>query len=97
MKANDLQLPAPVPLVLIRVKLHAMRGIGKGNGSDFSLEIDLGRGNTVYSVDFADQSKCKVRFIQTTDRIIQLVISYFDVMFLFCCRVFMTFNRTSAR
>ncbi len=39
--------PAPRPLVLRRIDLTGMAGVGRGDGSDFWIQVCQGRGKQV--------------------------------------------------
>ncbi|KAG8231715.1 hypothetical protein J437_LFUL018959 [Ladona fulva] len=57
------KLPPKKFLVIRKVKIYHLAGVGKGDGSDFSVEISLGRNNVVFSANFGMLRNCHVLFI----------------------------------
>jgi len=66
-KSNNMQLPAKVPVRLTEITLTGVMFMGKGDGSDFWVEIDQGRGNTVFTANFGTQNNCKANYNSATD------------------------------
>ncbi|CAG0884104.1 unnamed protein product [Darwinula stevensoni] len=64
--ANGLQLPKPVTLSLCGININGLMGVGRGDGSDFSVEIDQGRRNTVFTATFGTQQNCET--VYNTER-----------------------------
>ncbi len=58
------RLPPPRALVLRRVELRGMAGVGSGDGSDLSLQVDVGRANQVYSAHLGFRRNCRVSHIE---------------------------------
>ncbi|CAG0903994.1 unnamed protein product [Cyprideis torosa] len=59
---RNLQLPDPVHLRVSKIRIYAIHGIGKGDGSDVTIEIDQGRGNTVFVADCSTCTNCNVSY-----------------------------------
>ena len=56
---NEKQLPEPVALRLTQIRITGLMYCGAGDGSDFWVVIDQGRGNTVFTAHFGQQvSQC---------------------------------------
>ncbi|XP_071446337.1 phosphatidylinositol 3,4,5-trisphosphate 3-phosphatase TPTE2-like [Hetaerina americana] len=55
-------LPLKKNLILRTIKVNQITGVGKGNGSDFSVEISLGRNNVVFVADFGSFRNCQVNY-----------------------------------
>eukprot|EP00092_Neocalanus_flemingeri_P006606 GFUD01007125.1.p1 GENE.GFUD01007125.1~~GFUD01007125.1.p1 ORF type:complete len:594 (-),score=150.38 GFUD01007125.1:72-1853(-) len=66
-KNNNRQLPAEVPVRLTEISITGVMFMGKGDGSDFWVEIDQGRGNTVFTANFGTQNNCKAAYNSATD------------------------------
>jgi len=66
-KNNDRQLPLEVPLTLTEIKIRGMMYMGRGDGSDFWMEVDLGRGNTVFNCHFGNQINCQSSYDSSSD------------------------------
>ena len=54
-KNNDRQLPVEVPVKISEISIRGMMYMGAGDGSDFWVVIDQGRGNTVFTAHFGNQ------------------------------------------
>ena len=67
LKANNLQLPGPSPIILKEIKIRGMMYIGKGTGEDFWVNVDVGRGNQVFSAHFGFQRNCTVVYDPSRD------------------------------
>ena len=73
-KNNKMQLPAKVPLRLTEITVTGVMFMGKGDGSDFWVELDQGRGNTVFTANFGSQNNCKSNYNSATDTLsVQLI------------------------
>ena len=66
-KNNNRLLPEKVPVRLTEITLTGVMFMGKGDGSDFWVEIDQGRGNTVFTANFGTQNNCKANYNSATD------------------------------
>ena len=62
LKANDLQLPGPSPITLKEVHIKGLMYVGSGRGEDLWMNVDVGRGNQVYSAHFGFQRNCTVNY-----------------------------------
>jgi len=62
MKSNGRVLPEAVPLMLTQIQITGLMYCGRGDGSDFSVEVDQGRGNTIFSADFGNMLNCKPEY-----------------------------------
>merc|ERR1712212_653744 len=62
MKSNGRVLPESVPRKLTQVQVTGLMYCGRGDGSDFSVEVDQGRGNTVFSANFGNLLNCKPEY-----------------------------------
>jgi len=56
------------PLVVKSINITGLRGVGRGDGSDFSLIIING-GNKILSCTFIDSAGCDVKYGQKTDKL----------------------------
>ncbi len=61
------QRPPRRRLVLRRVELTGMRGVGRGDGSDFWLQVSQGRGNQVFSAHLGFRRNCRVVLVEEED------------------------------
>mmetsp|Transcript_19367 Transcript_19367/g.23975 ORF Transcript_19367/g.23975 Transcript_19367/m.23975 type:complete len:584 (+) Transcript_19367:44-1795(+) len=66
-KNNGRKLPPPTKLKIKDIVITGMWSVGNGTGSDFRVDIDLGRGNTVYAVDFGSQENCVANYDSEQD------------------------------
>ncbi|KAJ6659273.1 hypothetical protein lerEdw1_019319 [Lerista edwardsae] len=57
----DRKLPPARPLGIRRIMIHAIRGVGKGNGSDLRIKILMEK-KVVFQCDCATQENCKLFF-----------------------------------
>merc|ERR1712008_661698 len=48
---------------------------GRGDGSDFSVELDQGRGNTVFTANFGNNLNCKAEYVRATDLLTVQVVN----------------------
>ena len=66
-KNNSRELPEETPVKITEILIKGMMYMGAGDGSDFWLMIDQGRGNTVFTAHFGNQvsSQFSVIIIQT--------------------------------
>jgi len=62
MKSHGRVLPEAVPLRLTQIQVTGFMYCGRGDGSDFSVEVDQGRGNTVFSANFGNLLNCKPEY-----------------------------------
>merc|ERR1712032_1736030 len=62
MKSHGRVLPEAVPLRLTQIQVTGLMYCGRGDGSDFSVEVDQGRGNTVFSANFGNLLNCKPEY-----------------------------------
>jgi len=62
MKSNGRVLPEAIPLMLTQIQITGLMYCGRGDGSDFSVKVDQGRGNTVFSADFGNMLNCKPEY-----------------------------------
>ena len=67
MKNNGGQLPEKVGLRISEVVITGMMYLGAGNGSDFWMEVDQGRGNTVFTAEFGTHKNCAVEYNSISD------------------------------
>lgn len=67
MKNHGGQLPDKVNLRITEVVITGMMYLGAGNGSDFWMEVDQGRGNTVFTAVFGTHKNCTVEYSPTSD------------------------------
>merc|ERR1719237_1078439 len=61
-KSHGRVLPEAVPLKLTQIQVTGLMYCGRGDGSDFSVEVDQGRGNTVFSANFGNLLNCKPEY-----------------------------------
>ncbi len=66
-KNNRRILPESVPVRLTEIIITGMMYIGNGTGSDFWVEIDQGRGNTVLTAVFGTQKNCTMEYNSVKD------------------------------
>jgi PTEN phosphatase family protein len=66
-KNNGRQLLPATPLRIREIVISGMMYVGNGTGSDFSVDIDQGRGNTVYSAHFGTGRNCRAEYNPTAD------------------------------
>lgn len=66
-KNNGRILPESVPVRLTEIIITGMMYIGNGTGSDFWVEIDQGRGNTVLTAVFGTQKNCTMEYNSVKD------------------------------
>ena len=59
-KNNDRQLPAEVPVRITQIKITGVMYMGAGDGSDFWVQVDQGRGNMVFNAHFGQQVNTRV-------------------------------------
>ncbi|CAG0913123.1 unnamed protein product [Notodromas monacha] len=57
-----LVLPRPAVLRVDSLIITGLAGVGKGNGLDFSVTIDEGRGRTVFAADFGTSFNCEAEY-----------------------------------
>ena len=67
LKANNLQLPGPSPVILRTIEIRGMMYVGSGSGDDFWVNVDVGRGNQVYSAHFGYQRNCNATYDPVKD------------------------------
>ncbi|XP_046389575.1 phosphatidylinositol 3,4,5-trisphosphate 3-phosphatase TPTE2-like isoform X2 [Ischnura elegans] len=83
------KLPPKKNLILRSIKIDQMAGVGNGTGSDFSVEISLGRDNVVFTADMGSFRNCQVNHNFQEDTLeIHLINSPIlteDVRLLFQC------------
>lgn len=60
------QIPPDVPLKLKLIKIHSMAGVGNGNGSDFTCEIDEDKVK-VFQMGFGNQFNCQADYYSEKD------------------------------
>jgi len=75
MKSTGRVLPSPVPLRLTRIQVTGLMYCGRGDGSDFSVELDQGRGNTVFTANFGNNLNCKAEYVRATDLLTVQVVN----------------------
>jgi len=66
-KNNGRMLPESVPLKITEIIITGMMYLGQGDGSDFWMEVDQGRGNTVFNAVFGTQKNCSVHYDSASD------------------------------
>ena len=66
-KNNGRVMPDSAPLKIKKIIISGMKYIGKGDGSDFWVDVDQGRGNTVFNAVFGTQKNCAMQYISTSD------------------------------
>jgi PTEN phosphatase family protein len=67
-KNNGRRLPPPRPLRITEIVITGMMYVGNGDGSDFSVEIDQGRGRTVFTASFGGGGhNCRPEYNPTAD------------------------------
>jgi PTEN phosphatase family protein len=67
-KRQGRQLPAQKPLRSREIVITGMMYVGAGDGSDFSVHIDQGRGNTVFSAAFGAAGRnCRTEYNPVAD------------------------------
>ena len=66
-KNNGRILPESVPVRLTEIIITGIMYIGNGTGSDFWVEIDQGRGNTVLTAVFGTQKNCTMEYNSVKD------------------------------
>lgn len=66
-KNHDRQLPPEVPVRLTEIKVTGLMYCGRGDGSDFWVVVDQGRGNTVYTAHFGQQINCQSTYDPSSD------------------------------
>jgi len=73
-KNNGRELPESTPVRITELCLTGCMYMGKGDGSDFWVTVDQGRGNTVFSAHFGNNINCKAVYNANTDTlVVQLV------------------------
>lgn len=73
-KNNGRVLPVAVPLRITEISVTGVMYMGQGDGSDFWVTVDQGRGNTVFTANFGTQNNCKASYNSATDTlVVQLV------------------------
>ena len=84
-KNNDRQLPLEVPLTLTEIKIRGMMYMGRGDGSDFWMEVDLGRGNTVFNCHFGNQVQLYKAFYVSSIKYLSIFLTsnVFELLFFF--------------
>lgn len=63
----DNRLPEEVPLKIKKMKITALAGLGKGNGSDFTCEIFIGRNIKVFDCVFGSDKNCQATYNSELD------------------------------
>ena len=67
-KNNGRLLPPATPLRIREIIITGMMYVGTGDGSDFSVEIDQGRSNTVFTASFGPSGRnCRTEYNPTAD------------------------------
>ena len=66
-KNNGRLMPDSAPLKITEIIITGMMYIGQGDGSDFWVDVDQGRGNTVFNAVFGTQKNCAVQYISASD------------------------------
>lgn len=74
-KNNGRILPDKIPLKLTEIIITGMMYIGKGDGSDFWVDVDQGRSNTVFSAVFGTQKNCSVEYSAASDTLVVKIIN----------------------
>ena len=64
---NGGQLPEKVSLRICEVIITGFMYLGAGNGSDFWMKVDQGRGNTVFVAVFGTNNNCTSDYDSTSD------------------------------
>lgn len=62
-------LPAPHPLIIKEFNISGMKNVGQGNGDDFWISIDRGRGNQVFSAHIGYRRNCQAEYNAQADRL----------------------------
>jgi len=75
MKNNGRVLAESVPRKLTQVIITGIMYVGTGDGSDFWMDIDQGRRNTVFTAVFGTQKNCSTSYNATTDTLTITVIN----------------------
>merc|ERR1719219_1868153 len=75
MKNNGRLLPDETRLKLTEIHISGMMYMGKGDGSDFWMEVDQGRGNTVFTAVFGTQSNCRTVYSGERDLLTVQIIN----------------------
>ncbi len=71
---NGGQLPGSRPLSIKEITIHGMMYVGEGNGDDFWLNVDQGRGNQVFSAHIGYRRNCQAVYDAASDKLtIQLI------------------------
>ena len=68
-------LPDKIPLKLTEITITGMMFVGKGDGSDFWVEVDEGRGNTVFSAVFGTEKNCSVAYSAAEDTLVVKILN----------------------
>jgi len=66
-KNNGKVMPESVPLRITEIIITGMMYMGQGDGSDFWVEVDQGRGNTVFTAVFGTQNNCTREYSPAND------------------------------
>ena len=61
-KNNNKELPEETPVKITEIVIKGMMYMGAGDGTDFWMMIDQGRGNTVFTAHFGNQVRRLPRF-----------------------------------
>ena len=62
----DRKIPPPRQLQLKQIKITSLIGIGPGDGSDLSCQIEIDR-QTKFDMDFGERTNCEVEYNSTAD------------------------------
>ena len=63
-------MPRPIVLRVDSIIITGLLGVGKGNGMDFSVSIDEGRGKTVFAADFGSNFNCQADYSGERDTLV---------------------------
>ena len=67
MKNHGRELPESTPVSITELSLTRCMYMGKGDGADFWVSLDQGKGNTVFSTHFGNNINCKEVYNGSTD------------------------------
>lgn len=74
-KNNGRELPPAAPLRLAEIHITGMMFVGGGTGADFWVNIDQGRGNTVFTAVFGTHKNCTMEYNPTSDKLVVKVLN----------------------
>jgi PTEN homologous phosphatase len=92
-KAKNIETPEETPLKLISITLNAITGVGKGDGTDFSVEIFI-RKERIFSSNLKSKSRLNVTKNEAND---QCIITDFNELPVLAGDIKMSFRSSNSK